>query len=198
MTPALAAVASTAPGFSARALAVADRWSRRVRSGGGATRPLAACDVTRNRATRKTLIDDQTIPAPPSRTSDDRRARIPGRLQLACHRVAFILSKLTADPHGRHPWGCRSNTAPHPKAWGYAAAPHKLADEARKLRHVVLQELPSCFVPDLPSSLMRPRSNWIDASIESICGELQNARMLRRCCCATAVPIFPGDVPMKA
>ena len=36
------------------------------------------------------------------------------------------------------------------------------------------------------------------ASIEFIRGELQKARMLRRCCCATAVPIFPGDVPMTA
>jgi len=29
-------------------------------------------------------------------------------------------------------------------------------------------------------------------------GELQKARMLRRCCWATAVPIFPGEVPMIA
>jgi hypothetical protein len=27
-------------------------------------------------------------------------------------------------------------------------------------------------------------------------GELQKQRMLRRCCCATAVPIFPGEVPI--
>ena len=36
------------------------------------------------------------------------------------------------------------------------------------------------------------------ASIEFIKGELQNARMLRRCCCPTAVPILPGDVPITA
>ena len=34
--------------------------------------------------------------------------------------------------------------------------------------------------------------------MEFISGELQKARMLRRCCCPTAVPIFPGDVPMTA
>ena len=49
-----------------------------------------------------------------------------------------------------------------------------------------------------PSSPMRPGSKWMYASIEFICGELQNAMMLRRCCWAIAVPIFPGDVPMKA
>jgi hypothetical protein len=27
---------------------------------------------------------------------------------------------------------------------------------------------------------------------------LQNARMLRRCCWPTAVPIFPGDAPIIA
>ena len=36
------------------------------------------------------------------------------------------------------------------------------------------------------------------ASMEFIWGELQKARMLRRCCCPTAVPIWPGDVPMTA
>ena len=36
------------------------------------------------------------------------------------------------------------------------------------------------------------------ASIEFMSGELQNAMMLRRWACATAVPIFPGDVPMIA
>src|SRR6476659_1879646 len=34
------------------------------------------------------------------------------------------------------------------------------------------------------------------ASTEFISGELQKARMLRKCCCATAVPIFPGEVPI--
>src|SRR4029079_8241378 len=43
---------------------------------------------------------------------------------------------------------------------------------------------------------MSPGMNWMYASIEFISGELQNARMLRRCCWPTAVPIFPGDVPM--
>jgi hypothetical protein len=36
------------------------------------------------------------------------------------------------------------------------------------------------------------------ASIEFMSGELQNARMLLRCCCATAVPIFPGEAPITA
>src|SRR5512147_2808295 len=43
---------------------------------------------------------------------------------------------------------------------------------------------------------MRPGVNWIYASIAFISGELQKARMLRRCCCPTAVPILPGEVPM--
>jgi hypothetical protein len=29
-------------------------------------------------------------------------------------------------------------------------------------------------------------------------GELQKARMLRRCCCPTAVPILPGEAPITA
>src|SRR4029079_74801 len=45
---------------------------------------------------------------------------------------------------------------------------------------------------------MRPGVNWMYASIAFICGELQKLRMLRRCCCPTAVPILPGDVPMVA
>ena len=49
-----------------------------------------------------------------------------------------------------------------------------------------------------PSSLMRPFSNCMYASTEFMSGELQKARMLRRCCCATAVPIVPGEVPMTA
>ena len=36
------------------------------------------------------------------------------------------------------------------------------------------------------------------ASMAFISGELQKAMMLRRCCCATAVPILPGEVPMIA
>lgn len=49
-----------------------------------------------------------------------------------------------------------------------------------------------------PSSLMRPRSNCTYASIEFISGELQNARMLRRCCCPIAVPILRGEAPITA
>src|SRR5689334_22464506 len=45
---------------------------------------------------------------------------------------------------------------------------------------------------------MSPGSNWMYASTTFISGELQNARMLRRCCWATAVPILPGDVPITA
>src|ERR1044072_6874048 len=41
---------------------------------------------------------------------------------------------------------------------------------------------------------MSPGVNWMYASIAFICGELQKLRMLLRCCCATAVPILPGDV----
>src|SRR6476661_5224803 len=43
---------------------------------------------------------------------------------------------------------------------------------------------------------MRPGVNSMYASIAFISGELQKAMMLRRCCCATAVPILPGEVPM--
>ena len=46
------------------------------------------------------------------------------------------------------------------------------------------------------SSVISPWSNWMYASMEFMRGELQNARMLRKCACAMAVPIFPGDVPM--
>src|SRR5881275_2046155 len=45
---------------------------------------------------------------------------------------------------------------------------------------------------------MRPGVNSMYASMAFIRGELQKARMLRRCCCPTAVPILPGDVPMMA
>src|SRR5512138_3053804 len=45
---------------------------------------------------------------------------------------------------------------------------------------------------------MRPGVNWMYASMAFISGELQKARMLRRCCWPTAVPILPGDVPMMA
>src|SRR5689334_20902011 len=34
------------------------------------------------------------------------------------------------------------------------------------------------------------------ASGEFICGELQNPSTLRSCCCAIAVPIAPGEVPI--
>ena len=34
--------------------------------------------------------------------------------------------------------------------------------------------------------------------MEFICGELQKPSTLRRCCCAIAVPIAPGDVPITA
>jgi hypothetical protein len=36
------------------------------------------------------------------------------------------------------------------------------------------------------------------ASGAFICDELQKLKTLRRLCCATAVPIEPGDVPMTA
>src|SRR5437868_6401384 len=36
------------------------------------------------------------------------------------------------------------------------------------------------------------------ASGEFICGELQKPRTLRSCCCAMAVPIAPGEVPITA
>src|SRR5688500_2889271 len=50
----------------------------------------------------------------------------------------------------------------------------------------------------LALSSIRSGVNSIYASMAFIRGELQKARMLRRCCCATAVPIFPGDVPITA
>lgn len=46
-----------------------------------------------------------------------------------------------------------------------------------------------------PSSVMRPGVNCKYASIAFISGELQKARVLRRCCWPTAVPILPGDAP---
>jgi len=36
------------------------------------------------------------------------------------------------------------------------------------------------------------------ASGAFICGESQKLSTLRNCCCAMAVPIAPGDVPMTA
>src|SRR5688572_9650266 len=45
---------------------------------------------------------------------------------------------------------------------------------------------------------MRPGVNWMYASGVFICGELQNPSTLRNCCCAIAVPILPGEVPMTA
>ena len=45
---------------------------------------------------------------------------------------------------------------------------------------------------------MSPGLNWIYASGEFICGELQNPSTLRRCCCAIAVPMAPGEVPTTA
>src|SRR4051812_4222579 len=49
-----------------------------------------------------------------------------------------------------------------------------------------------------PSSVIKLGVNWMYASIAFIKGELQKARMLRRCCWPTAVPILPGEVPMIA
>src|SRR5215210_5545201 len=45
---------------------------------------------------------------------------------------------------------------------------------------------------------MSPGVNWMYASMTFICGALQKLRRLRRCCCAMAVPIAPGDVPIVA
>src|SRR5215510_9408879 len=45
---------------------------------------------------------------------------------------------------------------------------------------------------------MSPGVNWMYASGEFICGELQKPKTLRKCCCAIAVPIAPGDVPITA
>src|SRR6476619_2341155 len=45
---------------------------------------------------------------------------------------------------------------------------------------------------------MRFGLNWMYASGAFICGELQKLSRLRRCCCAMAVPIAPGDVPITA
>src|SRR4030095_9714606 len=49
-----------------------------------------------------------------------------------------------------------------------------------------------------PVSVNRPGLNWTYASGAFICGELQKPSTLRSCCCAIAVPIAPGDVPMTA
>jgi hypothetical protein len=67
-----------------------------------------------------------------------------------------------------------------------------------ELRPIVLEELPCRFVGDLPV-LADEALLELDVRFDQfISGELQNARKLRRCCCATAVPIFPGDVPITA
>src|SRR3954471_12902870 len=47
-----------------------------------------------------------------------------------------------------------------------------------------------------PSSVIRPGVNWMYASGEFICGELQKERTPFRLCCAIAVPILPGEQPM--
>lgn len=49
-----------------------------------------------------------------------------------------------------------------------------------------------------PSGEMRPSVVWIYASGCESSGDARNDRMLRRCCCATAVPTAPMDVPMTA
>ena len=49
-----------------------------------------------------------------------------------------------------------------------------------------------------PCAVMRPGVNWMYASGALICGELQKASTARRLCCARAVPIAPGEVPMTA
>src|SRR6185369_11190042 len=48
----------------------------------------------------------------------------------------------------------------------------------------------TCGSVTSPSSVISPGTNWMYASIEFMSGALQNAMMLRRCDCATAVPIF--------
>ena len=100
--------------------------------------------------------------------------------------------KRIAKPAAKNPFGRSESLG--------VARQHRInsRDEAVELRHVVLEELPYRFVVDLPILADEASSNWMYASIEFICGELQNARMLRRCCWAIAVPIFPGDVPIKA
>src|SRR6185437_2185029 len=50
----------------------------------------------------------------------------------------------------------------------------------------------------LPPSVIRPGVNWMYASTAFISGELQKARMLRRCCWPTAVPILPVEAPITA
>src|SRR6185312_114962 len=49
-----------------------------------------------------------------------------------------------------------------------------------------------------PSSSIKPGVNWMYASMAFIRGELQKHNTLRRLCCAIAVPIAPGEVPMIA
>ena len=49
-----------------------------------------------------------------------------------------------------------------------------------------------------PSSVIRLGVNRMYASGVSICGELHELKMPRSWCCAIAVPIAPGDVPMTA
>ena len=43
-----------------------------------------------------------------------------------------------------------------------------------------------------------PGVNWMYASGAFICGALQKLSTLLRLCCATAVPIAPGEVPITA
>ena len=61
--------------------------------------------------------------------------------------------------------------------------------------HVVTEKLTDRLVGDF--TIVGDES-WreLEASMEFISRELQNARMLRGCCWPTAVPIFPGDVPI--
>src|SRR5512142_3176319 len=54
------------------------------------------------------------------------------------------------------------------------------------------------FSVTCPSSVTSPGVNWMYASMALNCGELQKARMLRRCCWPTAVPILPEDAPIMA
>ena len=72
------------------------------------------------------------------------------------------------------------------------------ADEGVELLHVVLQEFGGRGIADLAVVRDQPRRELDIGFGAFICGELQKLSTLRRLCCATAVPIAPGEVPITA
>jgi hypothetical protein len=71
-------------------------------------------------------------------------------------------------------------------------------DEVLELVHEVAQELLRRLILDLILVVDEARGELDVGLGRAHLWELQKHRMLRRFCCATAVPILPGDAPITA